>query len=87
MGLVSHTYWPQSIEAPPKPEHPKKIPVESDEDLVERLGQLTKDMPVLVYTSKATAAVIVDTIAGAVLVTQDTDPSSLRKCDTRSAST
>ena len=69
MGLVNHTYWPQSIETSPKPEAPKKISVESDQDLVQKLDLLAKDMPILIFTSDATAEVIVNTIASAVMVT------------------
>ena len=39
----------------------------------------------LLITSNATAEVIVNTVVGAVHVTQDTDPESLRGCDTCSS--
>ena len=82
MGLVSHTYWSRCIEAPSKPQVSKVLPVACDQDLVELVKQFIEDKPVLVITSEDAAAVIVNSIAGTVHVTQDTDPDSLRSCDT-----
>ena len=43
IGLVHHTYWPQSIETPLKPQVSKKIKVEGDQELVDHLQQLVED--------------------------------------------
>jgi len=83
MSLVSHTYWPNCIKMPPKPQVSKKIMAESDEELAAHLEQLVEDTFVLIFTTEATATVILSNIPGAVMVTQDTDADSLRRGDTR----
>ena len=62
------------------------LKVACDEDLVELLEQFIEDKPVLLITSDDVAAVIVTAIVGVVHVTQDTEPDSLRRCDTCSPS-
>ena len=86
MGLASYTYWPSCLEAPAKPQVSKVLKVACDEDLVELLEQFIEDKPVLLITSDDVAAVIVTAIVGVVHVTQDTEPDSLRRCDTCSPS-
>ena len=83
MSLVSHTYWPKCIKMPPKPQVSKKLMAETDQELAEHLEQLVEDTPVLIFTSDETATAILNTIAGAVMVTQETDADSLRRGDAR----